>query len=1324
MQKKNIIVVLGMHRSGTSLVTRGLQVLGVELGDALLPPQKDNPRGFWEDIDINNLNIEMLEFLDRDWYFVSPIQSSDVEKLNNAGYHLRALDLLRDKMKDKQVFGMKDPRLAKLLPFWQNVFAKNQLDVSYVITIRHPFSVRDSLFKRHNFEAERAHFLWLDHIVASFANTIGMKRVVVDYDRMMNSIEAELSRIARQLDLNIDSEELGKFVNQFLDKKLRHTIYQPRDLLLDDATPMLVKDIYLKGLEVASDEIKIDTLEFESHIESWTKELHRLIPALVFADKLEIQKLTLLGDLAERDAQLVERDAQLAERDAQLAERDAQLAERDAQLHAIQSSKTWKIALLFRKLRVKIIPLGSLREKVSRLMFLTLRVLKNEGFLSVVRKIKHRLWGKDSKPFFDYQQWILNNEPNEDELANQRVKAKGFAYKPLISILIPVWNTPPDILTETIQSVLSQTYGNWELCIADGQSDDETIAVLKQFLKSDSRIKCKFLSENQGISASTNVALDISTGDYIFLLDHDDLLPSFTLYEFANYINENLNVEMIYGDEDKINMSGVRHTPFFKPAWDPYLLYSFMYVGHSLYKRDLVLSLGGFRSEYDFSQDYDLALRVTEVAKHVGHIPKVLYHWREMPGSAAVGDKDYARESNISALADALQHRGFDADVVALPTHNQVIYNFSSYPLISIIIPSDNIQNIEKSLVRLSKNTSYPNYEILVVTNSQIVESLQEKLDKNLVRFVKFDREYNFSAKCNLGAAQAEGEYVLFLNDDVYPITEDWLEKMLGTLQQSDVGAVSPKMVYSNGRIQHAGLVTGVRNLVGTAFHTYAKDSTEYFNLAQCPRTVSALSAACLLMRQDVFVEVEGYDEINTPIMHSDLDLSFKIRDIGLRLVYMPESELTHVGHLSIKHIESEKTTLLTKVDTYLLKRWAKYVAEDPYFSNSMRDLLYIDSPTKIRMWAKNTPESVTTKPDILIQTHDLSLSGVPIFARDLAFSLKDQGQFVTVIAERTGELRESIVEKQLPVIIDPLILDTPHATEKFLANFDLVVANTILAWRLVLLAKSLHIPVVWIIHESDYGVNLVQENTKIHEALMLADQVIFPSKQTLRKYREFNKKDNFISMLFGVEAPQNITQAHRMEMDQTRKIRIAHIGSVEERKGQDILIKAISLLPSGVKEMIDVSFIGRVLDPGFYQRQLQASAGLSSVQWLGSLPHEQVWEHIYQSDILVCSSRNETGPLVVYEAMALGKAVVSTPVGAVPEVIQHGINGMIFSNEKPNQLTSILETLLLDRALIDKIGVNALQTYEKILQRQTFTAAIQEIIEKYTTNRLFILDR
>jgi glycosyltransferase involved in cell wall biosynthesis len=334
----------------------------------------------------------------------------------------------------------------------------------------------------------------------------------------------------------------------------------------------------------------------------------------------------------------------------------------------------------------------------------------------------------------------------------------------------------------------------------------------------------------------------------------------------------------------------------------------------------------------------------------------------------------------------------------------------------------------------------------------------------------------------------------------------------------------------------------------------------------------------------------------------------------------------------------------------------------------------------------------------------------VPLIALDQALDLANRGCFVTIASATSGELAKVYKDEKIPVLIDPLVLESPQSIEKFLANFDLIQANTILAWRLVLIAKSLNIPVLWVIQEGDFGVNLAQENKGIQKALAIADRVVFSSRQTLMKYSTFGNGANFSSMFFGVEEPSGYVRSQTK--NNKENLRIIHIGSIEERKGQDILIGAVKRLPQNIKEQIEVLFIGRILQRGFYELQRSESLNLSNIHWMGQLPRDQVWRHLDESDILVCSSRDETGPLVVYQAMSLGKTVVATPVGAVPEIIQHNKNGIVFPLEDTVELSNILVELVTNRELLEKLGSEALVTYNNKLTKQSSNENIYKIIQ------------
>ena len=318
-ENKKLIVVLGMHRSGTSAITRGLQVMGVGLGDRLMAPMEDvNAKGFWEDIDLNSLNIEILKAIERDWHHLAPIEISHIEKLRNEGYLLRAVELLRQKISSAPIFGFKDPRVAKLLPFWKEAFSHCQFKVNYVLAMRHPLSVVKSLAKRDGIAAEQSYLLWLGHVITSLTGSAGDKRVLVDYDRLMQSPDGELMRIAKSMDLKIDPAELQSYKTEFLDPELRHTVYDLNDLLLDNACPPIVREVYTALLDVASDKARFEDVELQNKIVRWSAEYERIKSPLLLADRLSTQKAVAMHAVAERDGQIAGLNQAVAERDGQI----------------------------------------------------------------------------------------------------------------------------------------------------------------------------------------------------------------------------------------------------------------------------------------------------------------------------------------------------------------------------------------------------------------------------------------------------------------------------------------------------------------------------------------------------------------------------------------------------------------------------------------------------------------------------------------------------------------------------------------------------------------------------------------------------------------------------------------------------------------------------------------------------------------------------------------------------------------------------------------------------------------------------------------------
>ena len=785
-----------------------------------------------------------------------------------------------------------------------------------------------------------------------------------------------------------------------------------------------------------------------------------------------------------------------------------------------------------------------------------------------------------------YAVWISEHEPNAAALDEQRHAATQLAVRPKISLVVPVHNTPAGFLDEMFASVSQQTYPHWELCVVDGGSDRaETQATLQHWTSREPRIRLERLEKNLGISENSNRALALATGDFVACIDHDDLLAPFALYEVARAISDFPEAEIFYSDEDRWSREGERHAPFFKPEWSPELLCSFMYLGHlTVYRRSLVDEIGGFRKEFDLSQDYDFALRATERARHIHHIPHVLYHWREHAASGSLGGKPDARKSNLAALGDAMRRRNLPAEIIEYPTANRARLKVSPWPRVSIIVPTDSSARAQVCLRDLPDQTNYPDLEIVLVTKSELVESLKVlKAGTATVRFVPYDKPFNFSDKCNLGAEASTGDRLIFFNDDVEPTQPDWIQNVIEPLENPEVGAVSPKLLYETGRIQHAGLIMGARGLAGTAFHERAADSTEHFNLAQSLRDVAALSAACLAMRRDDFFRLGGFDAVNTPIAHSDIDLCFKIREAGLRCVYTPFATLNHAGHVSLAAAKKKGfVPRRNKASIYLLKRWARFATHDPYFTDNMRDWLYADSPTPIRMMARDQPAAVGSSPDLLFVSHDLSLSGAPMMLFHAARWCRNNGIFVVVMAPQDGPLGEKLKAEGIPLIIDPLVETEDLSFARFARDFDCIVANTILSWPVVDAMQKEDVPIAWWLHEpASSGERCLRMYPKLRAALPLPDMFFAPSEQTAAAYRSFT--DRPVRCLRNAISDLGLRR-NGEGAGTSRPLRFLLLGGVEKRKGQDVFVRALALLPRDLQEAAQFQIGGRILDPDFWQ--------------------------------------------------------------------------------------------------------------------------------------------
>ncbi len=570
--------------------------------------------------------------------------------------------------------------------------------------------------------------------------------------------------------------------------------------------------------------------------------------------------------------------------------------------------------------------------------------MRMNGVKKTFIKIAHKLSGTDD---MNYDKWYHQHCPSKKELARQN--QAHFSYEPKVSIIVPVYNTPLNFLDEMIQSVKSQTYKNWELCLANGSGDNEELnAELKRYAKEDSRIKWEALAENKGISGNTNAALALATGDFIALLDHDDLLSPDALYEVVKVLNKDKEVDMIYSDEDKVDMNGEKHfQPNFKPDFNLDFLCSQNYICHLfVVKKSIVDEIGGFRSKYDGAQDHDLILRCSELANKIYHIPKVLYHWRAHMDSTAEHpeSKLYAFEAGTRAVHDHYERLGIEARVEIGDFYGMYhsYFKLTSHPKVSIIIPNkDHSDDLKKCMDSLDTLT-YDNYEVIIVENNseeQTTFEYYKELEKvnSRVKVVYWEHEFNYSAINNFGVSYASGEYLLFLNNDTEVITPDLLETMLGYCTREDVGIVGARLFYEDDTVQHAGVIIGLGGVAGHIFVGSYREDPCYVGRSLCAQDFSAVTAACMMTKKSLFDEVDGFTE-ELAVAFNDVDYCLKIRKLGKLIVYSPLAQLYHYESKSrgYEDTPAKQRRFDGEVETFS-RRWKNVLLKgDPYYNPNL----------------------------------------------------------------------------------------------------------------------------------------------------------------------------------------------------------------------------------------------------------------------------------------------------------------------------------------------------------------------------------------------------
>ena len=519
--------------------------------------------------------------------------------------------------------------------------------------------------------------------------------------------------------------------------------------------------------------------------------------------------------------------------------------------------------------------------------------------------------------------------------------------------MIPAYKTPEKYLREMLDSIKAQTYSNWEVCVANGSPAGEgkiVNRVLAQYAKEDPRFRFVDLGENRGISGNTNSALEMAKGDFIVLADHDDTLPEHALYEVASAINKNPDCDVIYSDEDKLDMDGgALFDPHFKPDFNQDLLTSVNYICHLfVVKRELLNQVGGFRQEFDGAQDYDFIFRCTEKANQIVHIPKVLYHWRCHQNSTASNpeSKMYAFEAGARAIMAHYERCGIPAEKVVKGVDYGIyhtIFKVQNNPLVSVIIPNkDHSADLDLCIRSILERATYENLEFIVIENNSTEKetfAYYEKIQKEFpqVHVVKWEREFNYSAINNFGAQFAKGEYFLFLNNDTEIISKDLFEEMLGYAQRPEVGIVGVRLLYQDNTIQHAGVVIGFGGIAGHTFIGLHEAESSYFHRAMCAQDYSAVTAACMMTRASLFRELGGFTE-ELAVAFNDIDYCMKVRNAGKLVVYNPYSVMYHYESKS-RGLEDtpEKVARFNREIAIFARRWPDVLKNgDPYYNPNL----------------------------------------------------------------------------------------------------------------------------------------------------------------------------------------------------------------------------------------------------------------------------------------------------------------------------------------------------------------------------------------------------
>ena len=1096
-------------------------------------------------------------------------------------------------------------------------------------------------------------------------------------------------------------------------------------------------------LTTALSNVKAQNTQLASEVSNLRSQLSTAVEEGVSLKTRCTELLTELSTARQQSAQLATELSTARQQSAQLA----------TELDAIQQSAILRIMKFFAKRIDKLLPDGTRRGEFRKVMVRSMQIFLREGSTSLLRQIREKFGKREfhlleptalgaSNTEMTYEKLLASDDLDQERVENIKEDIATFKLTPKISIITPTHNTPIQHLRTTLESVRDQLYGNWELCVCDDGSDDAVWEPLRTYERKDTRIKLTRMKENSGTAKASNKALKLATGEFVALLDHDDVLTRDALHEFVRAINTEPDADVIYSDEDKITEDGRCRDPFFKPDWSPELLRTIPYISHlTVIRKSLVENAGGFREEFRDTPDYDLQLRTTDLARKVVHIPRVLYHWRVASTSVSNPENRTKFErlckENLAELQRFASSKKMGrAETWTYPNTFHIAYTITGKPRVTIVILTYDKVDLLRNCLESIEKSSYPHKEIVIVTNNVDKRSEMWAYLKTLPhKVITFEAEFDWSAMNNRAAEVASGDYLLFLNDDTEVKNNDWIEKLLEYAQQPDVGAVGCRLIRPDRRSQHAGVTSDPIYIARHQFKDVAGDG--YYGMTVLSREVSAVTGACMITRTQVFQQLHGFD---TALRHlyNDIDYCWRLRDLGYRIVYAATVTLLHheggsrYGKVRQgNHRYHNDPSEMQDVQHMFRRCRGKMLNGDPYFNYNLNNV-GIDL---FGMTKSFYPAQQPTSPRgaILLLSHNLNLEGSTLGLLNIGRYLRQIGYVVTVVSPHDGKLRRRYVENGISVLIIP---DLGHLCSRgdedlraFMASYDLIFANTILMFFVIPFVRARSYPatprIVWMIRESpeidDFCRQMGTGINTLTYCFATADKVVFLCKATLDLYVQFNTKDNFqvINDSVDWDEYQKLAKSPSLHLDKSF-FNVLTVGTIYSGKGQDMLVEAALDLLARKDQNFKFYIVGKVGNEEFFKKlkSVIASRQLDDrIIFTGQLNRRDIISYYTECQTFVLPSRRESFPTAVVEAMAAGKPIIATRVFGIMEQLQHNYSGLLIEPDDKSGLVESLLRLLHDPAFAATLSENARREFISRFTLRAMTEKYRQLVQTLTSD-------